>query len=391
MRIQPNLHRQTNSKQATEPPAALKSPDVFSSAETTAWQPIPRVAELLNSRPNTPRVERATDSDALFNRRSGWAGADGAYSVPMPDGSTLWLFSDTFWGDVNDDGSRGDGTAFVNNTVGHQDSTGNVRFYHGGGDGKPKSVLTPPDGKGWFWQHDAVVDASGKISVLLGQFDRTPGGGALGFKAIGSWLAEMEMGQDGPEVSKYLKLPHFQEATDGKPSIFFGSAVLKEESYQYVYGVADHAFTKDALLARVKSDDLNQAESWEFFDGEGWSSDFGDAKPVAKGVSVEHSVHRTANGEYAMVAQVDNKIQVRRAPSPEGPWSEPENVWTTPEQVDSDMTYNAKAHPELSDNRGLLISYNVNTMDWDRNLGVAEVYRPRFIRLSDPNLLPKAE
>lgn len=312
----------------------------------------------------------------------------------MPDGSTVWLFSDTFVGDVLPDGRRAPGTKFVNNTIAHQKAPGQVDFFHAGSAEKPQAVFTPPDGKGWFWVHDAQADKDGKLSVLLGQFDKTDQGGALAFEAVGGWLAQMEVTPEGPKVSGYQKLPHFQKGdrAKGQPSVFYGSSVLKDGPYLYVYGVKDYDFSKESVVSRVKSQDLSNPEKWEFFNGQEWSSDNQEAKPVADNVSVEYSVHATAHGDYVMVAQgggLSADVQVRRAPRPEGPWSEPETVWTAPEQKGSDLAYNAKAHPELSDERGLLVSYNLNSLDWNRNLQVADVYRPRFIRISDPSLKPR--
>ena len=54
-------------------------------------------------------VERADAWEALFNRTSGWTGADGIYSIPISgdespgsaaETSTLFVFSDTFIGEV---------------------------------------------------------------------------------------------------------------------------------------------------------------------------------------------------------------------------------------------------------------------------------------------------
>jgi hypothetical protein len=49
-------------------------------------------------------VQGKTDPewDALFERESGWIGADGNYSIPLGGDTTLWLFSDTFVGKVKD-------------------------------------------------------------------------------------------------------------------------------------------------------------------------------------------------------------------------------------------------------------------------------------------------
>ena len=53
--------------------------------------------------------------DAVFQRNHGWNGADGAYSVLLRGGWTGWVFSDTFVGKVEADGSRRN-NAFLHNS-----------------------------------------------------------------------------------------------------------------------------------------------------------------------------------------------------------------------------------------------------------------------------------
>ena len=50
-------------------------------------------------------------------------------------------------------------------------------------------------------------------------------------------------------------------------------------------------------------------------------------------------------------------------------------------------TYNAKAHPALSNDRELLISYNMNGGGWDA-FNYGDIYRPRFIRYAQVPLTP---
>jgi hypothetical protein len=80
-----------------------------------------------------------------------------------------------------------------------------------------------------------------------------------------------------------------------------------------------------------------------------------------------------------------NRIICRLAPSPEGPWSEPTLIYETPEHKGDVFTYNAKAHPELSTEGRLLISYNVNTSDLKKVEAEAGIYRPRFLWWTPPN------
>jgi hypothetical protein len=80
--------------------------------------------------PEIVDVRTAPDLNALFERKDGWTGGDGAVSVPLPHGRNLWLFSDTWVGKVKD-GRRFDAT-IVNNTAAIQDGNDKnpeMRFY----------------------------------------------------------------------------------------------------------------------------------------------------------------------------------------------------------------------------------------------------------------------
>src|SRR5262249_48210934 len=65
-----------------------------------------------------PLVEAVPDPawDAVFDRADGWIGGDAIYSTPLPQGDVLWLFADTFLGQVRD-GRRQPGVRMVNNTL----------------------------------------------------------------------------------------------------------------------------------------------------------------------------------------------------------------------------------------------------------------------------------
>ena len=83
--------------------------------------------------PPKVKVDVLPGFDALFDNRKGWTGADGAYSLPLSDDSTLWLFGDTWLGDIRD-GAHVNAT-IVNNTVAIQHglfpSNAAVEFYFG--------------------------------------------------------------------------------------------------------------------------------------------------------------------------------------------------------------------------------------------------------------------
>src|ERR1039457_5167287 len=99
-----------------------------------------------------PAGKAAPEWDALFQRESGWIGADGNYSIPLTGNTTLWLFSDTIVGKVKD-GKRLDARK-INNSVALQRGTNAPEFFYGKtADGKPASFIKPQQGpqNDYFW------------------------------------------------------------------------------------------------------------------------------------------------------------------------------------------------------------------------------------------------
>ncbi len=120
-------------------------------------------------------VEPLPEYDALFCKTEGWTGADGAYTVELADDVTLWLYSDTWIGDVVD-GKHKDAT-MINNTIalqrGKDPATASVKFFwQTAKDGKPAAFIRPTDETGWFWIYDGIV-ADGKLYLFLMQIIKT--------------------------------------------------------------------------------------------------------------------------------------------------------------------------------------------------------------------------
>jgi len=323
-----------------------------------------------------------------FHRRTGWTGADGTYSVPLSDGRTLWLFGDTLIDSVLPSGAHSGKTLMINNSIALQKGSdpSTARFITGGTDSNAASFFVPPDGKGWFWIHDAVPDCGdGKILVFLDQIEKS-GEGVFGFRQTGTWTAEVEVKDGDVSIKRYGKLPHFREGKDGAPTTAFGASILTLGDWTYIYGTQDYGARKDLIVARKPSGkESDDNTCWQFFTGEGWSSRMDDMRPICNDVGNELSVHRTEKGTFVLTSQkagFDAEIYLKTAPAPTGPWSAPQTVWTAPESSNSILTYNAKAHPELSDRqKGLLISYNVNATTSEAIMEDADIYRPRFIRV----------
>jgi hypothetical protein len=75
---------------------------------------------------------------------------------------------------------------------------------------------------------------------------------------------------------------------------------------------------------------------------------------------------------------------MRIGASPIGPFGPVIKLWDCSKDAEekSYVMYNAKAHPVLSAPGELLISYNVNSVEFLRDLAKhPHLYRPRFIKL----------
>ena len=143
----------------------------------------------------SPRAVPETGMTDLFQRywnSSGqWSGADSTYSVIMPDGSVAWLFSDTFFGPVNPDGSRPRETPFLHNSIVVQPKPGSptLRTVHGTDrKGAPATAVPSTVPNTWNWLGAGTVSPEGLLQVTTLQMRKT-GEGILDFAWSATGLA----------------------------------------------------------------------------------------------------------------------------------------------------------------------------------------------------------
>jgi Domain of unknown function (DUF4185) len=348
--------------------------------------------------PAPPAVAKAeTDSalEAKFRQTEGWIGADGAFSVPLSETRTAWLFSDTWVGKI-EDGKRKP-VGLVNNTVGIQEGAGagadmKVTFAIGqDGKGKHRAIFVPPDGKGWFWLFGGL-HVDGQLHVFLPRLEKSGSGGAFGFKGLDLWLGTVSNPLDDPTKWKiaYQKVPFAR--FDKTPRRSFGSAVLRVDKFVLIYGYEEKPTkpfpTRKLLIARAPADKLADFDSWRFFSNGEWKADVEAATAQIDGLGTEFSVsYFPGLRKYALVTTengLSDKITGRFATSPEGPWSAPVVLYTCPEMKKDRkvFTYAGKAHPHLSTGNDIVITYAVNSYELAPVINNAELYWPRFVRVT---------
>jgi hypothetical protein len=325
------------------------------------------------------------DSNALLDD---WTGGDTTNSVLLPDGRVVWIFSDTFLGKINDDHSRSDPN-FIHNSFVLQSGSELVATLRGGTRSKPRSLVTtddgrevngdPPVGAAWYWMGDGTVEGD-MLHVFVLKFEKF-GPGGFDFRWIGSAVASFSLPK--------LRLQSVTPVVSSN-NVEYGSGILEDGDYTYIYGTEDLGRDKYMHLARAPRGGL--LGPWEFFTGIGWSPDPAASVRIMHGVANEYSVARIGDA-YLLVTQ-DTTIPFSRdiyayvSCTPTGPFTGPKHLYTTPDYPFTNaITYNAHAHPEFIANGELLVTYNVNSLVFDDIMRDVHVYRPRFVRVQSPTIL----
>ncbi|MGX1759862.1 hypothetical protein ACWIG5_23645 [Streptomyces lydicus] len=308
-----------------------------------------------------------------------WTGGDGTHSVRLPDGRTLWLFSDTFLDRIqpppNPQGEwhrwrtadAGDTPLLRHNSAVVMSRSGRpARTLTGGTAAAPGPFFPDPPGGGRRWPVGASVESRTPgahekvVRVLL--WNRAPG--------TGPWIFGLPY---GTEVAT-LSLPglHLEGITEtaGRTSadpgrrVLYGTAAVRAGGWTYVFGGDD--------------------PPWSPAGRRGVGSAF---SVVRDGPAWLLFTMDTGGGGAAGLRALTTYWSC----SPHGPWHGPDGRLTPPRPPAPDpqyvAAYNPQVHPEFTANAEFLLSYYINWLGPpgvppDARLnGDVELYRPRFLRV----------
>ena len=378
-------------------------------------------------------VDLLHDWTSLFSNypqgSSGWTGADGIYAANLDgidydfsrrpeDKKTFFIFSDTFTSTVNPvTGERPGGPSMPRNT----------RATLSGG--FPRSVnmnfvtsainMNPPVTAENYWLGDTFVvgDKVYIYTMIIHNY-----GGMWGFKQVGVDLARFTI-RDGAVDESSLAVfkdtnKRLSDITggleDADPKWYLGGAVfentaaagaLKPDGYIYVYGYYDYnsPSNRRMIVARVQPDELEDFTRYEYLWSDNtWKAQAWGANPdnpkflTSYFCNVEFSVHEVKAGPdagkfyhvYMAPVFTDDWVRLAVADGPASVFSGNKMIFRSVDpfnQIPPDgqtpnggmYVYNAKAHPAISTEYELYITYNVNGGNTSK---YADIYRPRFIR-----------
>ena len=353
------------------------------------------------------KVEEAPEWTALFNRTSGWFGADGIFALPLngednikakDSTETVLIFSDTMIGQIID-GKLMPGFSMVNNSVaylkGGEPKESNIHFFWAKNDAeKPVSFFSPrldSAKKGdYYWLGDGFVNTDLKTTYIFAYRMRNMNKeNDWSFKEMSTDLIAFSCGSRPPfKDHRQIQTP-LRFGNDGGfgAGIFVNtkkSGAPDPDGYIYVYGVRGKE--KNLVVSRALPENFENFRTWRFWDDKEWNEDIQKSADITSNVSNELSVSALPDGRYVLVFQLNGlstTVGMRLGLTPVGPFGPILKIWETTEGNQKNVfTYNAKAHPSLSSPGELLISYNVNAFDFGNMIKASpNLYRPRFIKL----------
>lgn len=330
----------------------------------------------------------ATQPDTAFQNQfrreiGGWIAADATYSILLPDGRTLWLFGDTFIGEVDENNAIIPGSKLIRNS-GVIQNGGELQTLFNGTRSAPTDLMyTPNPDSTWYWPEHGLVE-NDTLRIFAAKFRHDPNGPpGFQFAHAGNDIANFTY----PGLQFINSVP---VRCHEKNQVLYGDRVLVDSGFVYIYGRRnDHPDIDIPYphVARAPIDSLMK-QQWEFYTGKGWSADPEETTRINDfQVSQQYSV-TSYHGKYILLTQdiwLLPEIWTFTSWTPVGPWENKKRIYTTPETSQDMFTYNAYAHPQFDRDGELLISYNTNGDFWSIFDNV-EIYRPRFIRVPYMNM-----
>ncbi|NQV02235.1 MAG: DUF5005 domain-containing protein, partial [Bacteroidia bacterium] len=284
------------------------------------------------------------------------------------------MFGDSFIGTALPDSSIAPGAHMIRNCAILQQEDSLQSIFNGTFEDPSDFIATPDPDSSWFWPEHGMVE-NDTLKIFMSEFITNNGAPGWNFEFRDTYLVFLSY--PGLELLGMEVLP-YHEINE----VMYGNQLLIEGNYTYIYGRRDGPNNvANAHIARTTTDNLNG--SWEFFDGNGWTTDASASYWITyQAVSQQYAAFKH-QAKYVLLTQqiwLGTKIYTFTADAPEGPWDNFTEIYSTPLPFPDMFTYNAWAHPQFNEQDELLVSYNSNGDFWQIFNNV-ELYRPTFIRV----------
>jgi hypothetical protein len=343
-----------------------------------------------------------------------WTGGDGAQSLLLPDGKTMWFFGDTYLGKTNPDNTRPP----LNTGLGHNSavlqsgSTLGPTFAAPAGSGGYNflgdySWVAPPAGysasRYEVLNGDQVFD-NGVVYKFMQLADRDLHPDNFAYQLVGTVLQTFTYDSSNGDLTPGSSSVVSVDDAAGADPVIWGAALMISGGYVYIYGV--QPYNKASLyLARAPVGELANGAEWSYWDAgspscspnsESWTSDALSATSLMPGVSEGFSV-TDVNGTFVLLSNdndsaTTNNAVVHYATCPSGfSTSSPAYTIYQPDVPYGYLTYEYRIVPQFSSGSNVLVSYSTDSLRVDdsclfENYYNATIYRPKFLDVRLPGI-----
>jgi hypothetical protein len=370
-------------------------------------------------------VEPARDWTSAISIHEGWTGADGIFITSLDgderkkkgdsrkDARNIISFGDTFVGQVNPVTGSRKRADMINNSFFYVDGLDPANLkteFLWGRDGSLEATnLIYNDRDYTYWLQDCVITGSKFYSFtdnIITEPDNLdlPEGFRFRMTGVDMVIFDIKDGRLDLKSQRNIRTPLF--TTENK-SLMFGCGIYantKEagmenaDGYIYIYGIYEIGpGNRQLVVARTLPENMENFEEYTYFDGKGWSKNMMDCAPIADDLSPEMSVMPMDFGKYKgkyiftySANGVSDYVMARIGDTPFGPFDKvlPLYCMNKIDDLEYDglkkiYQYNAKAHFNIAEEDEILMTYNVNCMDYESHLLNGNVYRPRFLRYKE--------
>ncbi len=223
-----------------------------------------------------------------------------------------------------------------------------------------------PDERYALWPGSVVEDGAGGGLVYYLKLKVHPG--FLNYEFLGTGVARVPAGSTTATREPGLLFP--------TPGPIFDNAFALD-AFIYAYGALPGSTDQSVGVARVPLDQARDRAAYRFWDGSAWGSDPALARAVMRSIPGALTVSKNAwLGQYLAVHSLpfSNKVVLRVAAHPEGPWSDPVEALTGASPVNG-TDYAGREHPELAQAGGqkIYLTYFNPTGTFRGELRMAEV------------------
>jgi len=357
------------------------------------------VIRVMGASPEEASSAKDVATRLSFPYEQGWLGADDAYSIPMGQGKSVWLFGDTFASDVgNKDRNR---TTMVRNSVGATtcpaDKPCTIQyFWTNQGTSKPRSFFDTGTDEEWYWPLDGYLDGD-TLYVSLMIVRNKPGAGPtdpFGFEIAGTRWATVKKALSSPDQWKVS----IKDLT--QKDLWPGSSIVRDGEFVLFYTQASQGEGKGYMIVmRVPVKKIDSPEkNFEYLGSDGkWHTGLpkGDARHVIEQAISEMSVrYHPSTKKWVPISPgmefPSKRVIARTADTALGPWSEPQEILEFPEMKPSHPTYDkdtfcyaTKEHVEFGTDN-LVLTYACNSAVIAKVMNSLDLYRPQVVVLSVP-------